>query len=95
MVALLVTPAATANLVSKRLLPMMVIAAVIGAASSVIGFYLSFHADIATGPAIVLTATAIFGLVFVEQQAAADGGECTDRAVGGEEFYVMSWELGV
>ncbi len=69
MVALLVTPAATANLMSKRLLPMMGIAAVIGAASSVIGFYLSLHADIATGPAIVLTATAIFGFVFVEQQA--------------------------
>jgi manganese/iron transport system permease protein len=69
MVALLVTPAATANLMSKRLLPMMLIAAVIGAASSVIGFYLSYHADIATGPAIVLTATAIFGFVFVEQQA--------------------------
>jgi ABC-type Mn2+/Zn2+ transport system permease subunit len=68
MVALLVTPAATANLMSKRLLPMMLIAAVIGAASSVIGFYLSYHADIATGPAIVLTATAIFGFVFVEQQ---------------------------
>jgi manganese/iron transport system permease protein len=69
MVALLVTPAATANLMSKRLLPMMLIAAVIGAASSVIGFYISYHADVATGPAIVLTATAIFGFVFVEQQA--------------------------
>jgi ABC-type Mn2+/Zn2+ transport system permease subunit len=68
MVALLVTPAATANLMSKRLLPMMLISAVIGAASSVIGFYLSYNADIATGPAIVLTATAIFGFVFVEQQ---------------------------
>jgi ABC-type Mn2+/Zn2+ transport system permease subunit len=70
MVALLVTPAATANLMSKRLLPMMVLSAIIGAASSVIGFYLSYHADIATGPAIVLTATGIFGFVFVEQQVA-------------------------
>jgi ABC-type Mn2+/Zn2+ transport system permease subunit len=68
MVALLVTPAATANLMSKRLLPMMVLSAIIGAASSVIGFYLSYHADISTGPAIVLTATGIFGFVFVEQQ---------------------------
>jgi ABC-type Mn2+/Zn2+ transport system permease subunit len=69
MVALLVTPAATANLMSKRLLPVMLIASVIGAASSVIGFYISYHADVATGPAIVLTATGIFGFVFVEQQA--------------------------
>lgn len=69
MVALLVTPAATANLLAKRLLPMMLIAAFIGALSSVIGFYVSFHQDIATGPAIVLTATAIFGSVFAVQQA--------------------------
>ncbi|MBN1563278.1 MAG: metal ABC transporter permease [Anaerolineae bacterium] len=69
MVALLVTPAATANLLSHRLLPMMLIAAFIGALSSVIGFYVSFHQDVATGPAIVLTATVIFGAVFAVQQA--------------------------
>jgi ABC-type Mn2+/Zn2+ transport system permease subunit len=68
MVALLVTPAATANLLSKRLLPMMLIAALISALSSVIGFYLSYHQDVATGPAIVLTATAMFGGVFTVQQ---------------------------
>lgn len=68
MVALLVTPAATANLISHRLLPMMLIAAFIGSLSSVIGFYLSYHQDIATGPAIVLTATMIFGGVFAVQQ---------------------------
>ncbi|MCD4686509.1 MAG: metal ABC transporter permease, partial [Anaerolineae bacterium] len=68
MVALLVTPAATANLITNRLLPMMLVSALIGAASSIIGFYVSFHQDIATGPAIVLTATAIFVFVFAEQQ---------------------------
>ncbi len=68
MVALLVTPAATAQLMSKRLLPMMWLSALIGAASSIIGFYISYHQDIATGPAIVLTATAIFLFVLVEQQ---------------------------
>ncbi len=68
MVALLVTPAATANLMTHRLLPMMLISALIGAASSIIGFYVSYHGDVATGPAIVLTATSIFLFVFVEQQ---------------------------
>ena len=68
MVALLVTPAATANLLTKRLMSMMGISALIGATSSIIGFYLSFHEDIATGPAIVLTATAMFALVFARQQ---------------------------
>jgi len=69
MVALLVTPAAAANLITRRLLPMMLISALIGASSSIIGFYISYHADVATGPAIVLTATAIFVFVFAEQQA--------------------------
>jgi len=68
MVALLVTPAAAAHLLTKRLMPMMGVSALIGAMSSVIGFYVSYHQDIATGPAIVLTATAIFLVVFVEQQ---------------------------
>ena len=71
MVALLVTPAAAANLMTKRLLPMMLVSALIGAASSIIGFYLSYHQDIATGPAIVLTATGIFLFVFAEQQIMA------------------------
>ncbi|MGQ9851386.1 MAG: metal ABC transporter permease [Aggregatilineaceae bacterium] len=69
MVALLVTPAATAQLLSKRLLPMMFVAALFGAASSMIGFYISYYQDVATGPAIVLTATALFVLVFAGQQA--------------------------
>jgi ABC-type Mn2+/Zn2+ transport system permease subunit len=68
MVALLVTPAAAAHLVSQRLLPMMILSAIIGAASSVIGFYLSYHADIATGPAMVLAATAIFLAILARQQ---------------------------
>jgi manganese/iron transport system permease protein len=68
MVALLVTPAAAAHLIAKRLLPMMGVSALIGAASSIIGFYVSYHKDIPTGPAIVLSATAIFLFVFAEQQ---------------------------
>lgn len=69
MVALLVTPAAAANLLTRRLLPMMIVSALIGATSSVTGFYLSYHQDIATGPAIVLSATAIFLIVFAGSQA--------------------------
>lgn len=68
MVALLITPAAAANLMSHRLLPMMLISALVGAASSILGFYVSYHLDVATGPAIVLTATTLFLFVFAEQQ---------------------------
>lgn len=67
MLALLVTPAATASLMTHRLNQMMGLSALMGAASSVVGFYVSYHFDIATGPAIVLASTVLFIFVFVEQ----------------------------
>ncbi len=63
--AMLVTPGATAYLVTRRLWAMMATAAVIGAASSVIGLYLSYYWNVASGAAVVLTATAIFGAVYL------------------------------
>lgn len=65
MMAMLVTPAAAASLLTRRLPPMMAIAAVIGSVASVSGLYVSYYLDIASGPAIVLVATLIFGLVFI------------------------------
>jgi manganese/iron transport system permease protein len=64
-VAMLVTPAAAAYLLTRRLFPMMLVSAVIGASSSLIGLYLSFYLNIVSGSAIVLTATAIFLVVFL------------------------------
>lgn len=60
MLAMLVTPAATAYLLTRRLPTMMVLAASIGALSGVIGLYVSFYVSIASGAAIVLVCTAIF-----------------------------------
>lgn len=65
MVAMLVTPAATAQLLARRLHHMMMLAAVIGALSGVVGLYLSFYLNIASGPAIVLITTALFVAAFV------------------------------
>lgn len=65
MMAMLVTPAAAASLLTRRLPTMMVVAAVIGAASGVIGIYASFYLNVASGPAVVLVATAIFLAVFL------------------------------
>jgi ABC-type Mn2+/Zn2+ transport system permease subunit len=65
MLAMLITPAATAQLFVKRLHHMMIAAALIGMISSVIGLYLSWHLNIASGAAIVLTTTAIFVVGFV------------------------------
>ena len=63
--AMLVTPAATAYLLTRRLAPMMLLSALIGALSSVIGLYISYYANIVSGSAIVLTATAFFLLAFL------------------------------
>jgi manganese/iron transport system permease protein len=65
MVAMLVTPATTAYLLTRRLLPMMVVAALIGALSGIVGLYLSYHASLASGAAIVLVCTALFLLALM------------------------------
>jgi manganese/iron transport system permease protein len=64
MVAMLVTPAATASLLTQRLSSMMMLAAVFASLSGVIGLYLSFYLSIASGAAIVLTATTFFLIAF-------------------------------
>jgi manganese/iron transport system permease protein len=63
-VAMLVTPAATAQLVSIRF-PRLVFGAVaVGIGSSVVGLYVSYWLDIASGATIVLVQAALFALVF-------------------------------
>lgn len=68
MLALLVTPAATARLLVKRLHFMILIAAFLGTVSGIIGLYVSYHKNVASGAAIVLTSTVIFLMVFVLAQ---------------------------
>jgi manganese/iron transport system permease protein len=65
MVAMLVTPAATAYLLTQRLWIMMALAAVLASLAGIIGLYLSYYLSIASGAAIVLTATAFFLLAFL------------------------------
>jgi manganese/iron transport system permease protein len=65
MVAMLVTPAATAYLLTQRLPIMMALAAFFAALAGVIGLYFSYYLSIASGAAIVLTATAFFLLAFL------------------------------
>ena len=63
MVAMLVTPAATAYLLTHRLSKMMILAAIFASLSGAIGLYLSYYLSIASGAAIVLTATMFFMIV--------------------------------
>ena len=63
--AMLVTPGATAYLLTRRLPTMMIVAALIGAVASISGLYLSYYINIASGAAVVLVATALFTAVFL------------------------------
>ena len=67
MLALLITPAATARLLVKRLHHMIIIASTLGIISGVVGFYASYYLDIPSGACIVLTSSVIFALVFILQ----------------------------
>jgi len=64
MVAMLITPAAAAYLLTHRLPVMMALAALIGSLSGLVGLYLSYYLNVASGAAIVLTCTAFFGLAW-------------------------------
>jgi ABC-type Mn2+/Zn2+ transport system permease subunit len=63
--AMLVTPGAAAYLLTRRLSSMMITAGFLGALSSVAGLYLSFYLSVASGAAVVLTATVIFLLAYL------------------------------
>jgi len=59
-VAMITTPAATAQLLVKRFTAMIQVAALIGVAAAVVGLYLSYSLDIASGAAIVILETVLF-----------------------------------
>lgn len=64
--AALVTPAATARLLTNRFSRMLGLSVLIGTSAGVAGMYASFYLDIASGPAVVLAgATAFLGAFIV------------------------------
>jgi ABC-type Mn2+/Zn2+ transport system permease subunit len=64
-VALLVTPAATASLLTRRLRLIMGLAALFSAVAALIGLYASYYAGVASGATIVLALTGTFVLAFL------------------------------
>ena len=64
-VAMLITPAATAYLLTNRLSRMIFLSASFGSISALIGLYLSFTYNLSSGASIVLVATALFVIVFI------------------------------
>jgi ABC-type Mn2+/Zn2+ transport system permease subunit len=64
-VAMLVTPAATAQLLTRRFGSLLVLAVVLSMIESVVGLVLSFYGNWASGATIVLVQTAVFGVALV------------------------------
>jgi manganese/iron transport system permease protein len=64
-VAMLVTPAATAQLLVIRFGRMMVVSVVVASVSAVAGLYLSFYLNLASGASIVLVETLFFGIALI------------------------------
>ncbi len=69
-VAMLVTPAATARLVAQDLRMLVVVALLVAVGSSVAGIWLSYYVNAASGGTIVLVATTLFGLVWTVRSVA-------------------------
>lgn len=63
-VAMLITPGATAYLLTNRLSVMLVLAAVFGVTSGVLGLFFSVIFDVSSGSTIVLIASLLFGIAF-------------------------------
>jgi len=64
-VSMLITPGATAYLLVNRLPAMMILSTLIGVVSAVLGLFLAFQFNVASGGAIVLVATGFFVLAFL------------------------------
>jgi len=64
--AMLIVPAATARLLVRRFAPAMLVGALLGTGTAVVGLYLSFYLNLPSGPAMTLVAVALFavGVVF-------------------------------
>ena len=64
-VAMLITPAATAQMLTARFTRLMIIAALVGITSAVLGLYISYWLDVASGATIVLVQTGLFLVALV------------------------------
>ena len=68
--AMLVTPAATAYLLVRRFVTMMIVAAALGTAAAVAGLYISYYFNFTAGPAMTLVASGIFVLAILFRRRA-------------------------
>ena len=100
-VAMLVTPAAAAALLTRRLSTMMLMATLVGIVSTVVGLYASFYLDLAAGPSIVLSAVILMIVSFVlsprglrdalSAAASVDGDAAAPALSGWRRIAGVSW----
>lgn len=72
-VALLVTPSATAFLLTERLFRMMLLGIALAVLASVVGLYISYYLNVASGAAIVLVSTCLFFVVLASRHLTSRG----------------------
>lgn len=73
-VALLITPAATAGLVTKALKLQVLLSSLLGVVSSLLGLYISYFWAAPPGATVVLVATSVFAVVLLVQKLRRRGG---------------------
>lgn len=86
--AMLVTPAAAAALMTRRLSTMMLLGTLVGVVSTVVGLYASFHLDLAAGPSIVLTAVLVMAASFLLSPRGLRGAITSSERIDDEEALI-------
>jgi manganese/iron transport system permease protein len=76
-VAMLVTPAATARLIAQDLRTLVIAALVLAVGSSIAGIWLSYYVNAASGGTIVLVATTLFAVVWTARSVARSRAAAT------------------
>jgi ABC-type Mn2+/Zn2+ transport system permease subunit len=69
--AVIVIPASTARLVNRSFGPLIAVSSLLGILAAVIGLFVSFHVEVASGPAIVITSASFFAIALIVTSVSA------------------------
>ncbi|MCP4191143.1 MAG: hypothetical protein GY768_11005 [Planctomycetaceae bacterium] len=84
--ALMVTPAAAASLITRRLSGMFIWSGILSVLSNCIGLYASFYLSISSGGAIVLACTILFGAIYLATRFHWPHGKSALRAIADKDL---------
>ena len=66
-VGMLITPASTSTLITRRFSTVIYVGILFGIVSAVVGLYISYYFNLPSGPSIALTSTIMFTLAFAKK----------------------------